>query len=187
MELLGLKNERKKVLLKYKEVLKDEKEIKYHLNTIKILKTENYLEKKLQELRSETMDIKISNNSYNKILLLKKMEKDNKISLMDLNFKEEGEVVMEEWVFYLIKKLYGTTKEKPKDKKELRCLYKYMLNHLTNNIIVSEKPDKIKNGKRTKISMHYLNKNKIKYSLELDKYSNPNQINFEKELLLKFK
>ena len=34
------------------------------------------------------------------------MEKDNKISLMDLNFKEEGEVVMEEWVFYLIKKLY---------------------------------------------------------------------------------
>ena len=185
--LLGLKNERKKVLLKYKEVIKDEKEIKYHLNTIKILKTENYLEKKLKELRSETLNVKLSNNSYNKILLLKKMEKDNKISLMDLNFKEEGEVVMEEWVFYLIKKLYGTTKEKPKDKKELRCLYKYMLNHLTNNIIVSEKPDKIKNGKRTKIPMHYLNKNKIKYSLELDKYSNPNQINFEKELLLKFK
>ena len=187
VELLGLKNERKKVLLKYKEVIKDEKEIKYHLNTIKILKTENYLEKKLKELRSETMNVKLSNNSYNKILLLKKMEKDNKISLMDLNFKEDGEVVMEDWVFYLIKKLYGTTKEKPKDKKELRCLYKYMLNHLTGNIIVSEKPDKIKNGKRNRSSNHYLNKNKIIYSLELDKYSNTNQINFEKELLLKFK
>jgi hypothetical protein len=28
---------------------------------------------------------------------------------------------------------------------------------------------------------------KIKYSLELDKYSNPNQINFEKEILKKIK
>jgi len=54
---------------------------------------------------------------------------------MDLNFKEEGEVVMEDWVFYLIKKLYGTTKEKPKNRKKLRCLYKYILNHLTGNII----------------------------------------------------
>ena len=55
------------------------------------------------------------------------------------------------------------------------------------NIIVSEKPKKIKNGKRNRNSNYYLNKNKINYSLELDKYSNPNQINFEKELLLKIK
>ena len=42
-------------------------------------------------------------------------------------------------------------------------------------------------GKEIRTCIHYLNKNKIKYSLELDKYSNPNQINFEKELLTKIK
>ena len=62
-----------------------------------------------------------------------------------------------------------------------------MLNHLTGNIIVSEKPNKRINGKKERNLKHYLNKNKIKYSLELDKYSNPNQINFEKEILKKIK
>jgi hypothetical protein len=48
---------------------------------------------------------------------------------------------------------------------------------------VSEKPKTRIKGKRN--STHYLNMDKIKYSIELDKYTNPKCINFEKEMLNK--
>ena len=48
-----------------------------------------------------------------------------------------------------------------------------MLKHLCNELIFTKIFDKIINGKRKIITKYHLNIERIKLSLELEKYSNP--------------
>jgi hypothetical protein len=56
-----------------------------------------------------------------------------------------------------------------------------MIKHLNSEIVVSEKIDKIDDGER-KQNIFYLNKEKIKYYLKLDKYNNPEKKYYHKKL-----
>ena len=56
-----------------------------------------------------------------------------------------------------------------------------MIKHLNGELVIGDKKDKIKNSKRNQKKEYYLNTEKIKYYLELDKYNNPTKRNFKKK------
>ena len=157
---------------KYKNVIKDESGILKHLNTIKLLKSDEYLESEMEDKMKTTMKVKMLNDTNSKILLIRKIEEENKIEFLDVEFKEEGKVVLSDKDYNFIKKVFRSERKKPKDKSELKKLYVSMIKHLNGELVVSEKINKIKDKKR-KNNIFHLNKEKIKYYLELDKYNNP--------------
>lgn len=161
--------------------IKDENGIKNHLITIKMLKSDEYLKSDMEERMKNTMKVKMINDINNKILLIRKLEKDNKIDLLDVNFKEKGKVVLSNDNFIFIKKVFRSERKKPKNKSELKKLYVSIIKHLNSELVVSEKIDKIDDGER-KQNIFYLNKEKIKYYLKLDKYNNPEKKYYHKKL-----
>ena len=79
VKLLGIENVKEKEMYKYKDVIKDESGIIKHLNTIKLLKSDEYLKSEMEERMKNTMKVKMLNDINSKILLIRKIEEDNKI------------------------------------------------------------------------------------------------------------
>jgi len=181
VKLLKIEYLKENEMMEYKDVIKDEKGIKNYLTTIRMLKSDEYLKSDMEERMKNTMKVKMINDINNKILLIRKLERENKIDLLDINFKEKGKVVLSNENFIFIKKVFRSARKKPKDKSELKKLYVSMIKHLNSEIVVSEKIDKIDDGER-KQNIFYLNKEKIKYYLKLDKYNNPEKKYYHKKL-----
>lgn len=181
VKLLKIEYLKENEMMEYKDVIKDEKGIKNYLTTIRMLKSDEYLKSDMEERMKNTMKVKMINDINNKILLIRKLERENKIDLLDINFKEKGKVVLSNENFIFIKKVFRSERKKPKDKSELKKLYVSMIKHLNSEIVVSEKIDKIDDGER-KQNIFYLNKEKIKYYLKLDKYNNPEKKYYHKKL-----
>lgn len=157
MKKLGIHKENKEIFDKFINIIKTDKEIIKHQNLIKILK-------------KKTIDI---NDNNNKISLIKKIENDNNISILNLNFNEEDSVIIDDLVYECLKSKFDSVKKKPTDKHSLKVFYISMLKNLCNGIIFSKASNKIINHKRKKITKYFLNMDTIKLSLELEKYSNP--------------
>ena len=173
VKLLGIENVKEKEMYKYKDVIKDESGITKHLNTIKLLKSNEYLKSEMEERMKNTMKVKMLNDINSKILLIRKIEEENKIDFLDVEFKEEGVVVLSDKDYNFIKKVFRSERKKPKNRNELKKLYVSMIKHLNGELVMGDKKDKIKNSKRNQKKEYYLNTEKIKYYLELDKYNNP--------------
>ena len=99
---------------------------------------------------------------------------------MDVEFKEEGVVVLSDKDYNFIKKVFRSERKKPKNRNELKKLYVSMIKHLNGELVIGEK-NKIREKNRDK-KKYYLNKEKIKYYLELDKYNNPKKKYFNKNI-----
>ena len=162
----------------YKEILKTEKEMYLHQNLIRLFKTDKYINERLNKIYDTSLNVKVIDNVYNKITLLRKIEKDNNINMLDVDFCEDGDVVMDLETHKLLQYVFKTKKKKPENKRELKIFYVAMLKHLCGNFINSLKVDKIINKKRKKTTKYFLNIDKIKLSLKLDKYCNPERKNF---------
>ena len=98
--------------------------------------------------------------------------------MLDVDFCEDGDVVMDLETHKLLQYVFKTKKKKPENKRELKIFYVAMLKHLCGNFINSSKVDKIINKKRKIITKYFLNIDKIKLSFKLDKYCNPERKNF---------
>ena len=183
VKLLGIENVKEKEMYKYKDVIKDESGITKHLNTIKLLKSDEYLKSEMEERMKNTMKVKMLNDINSKILLIRKIEEDNKIDFLDVEFKEEGVVVLSDKDYNFIKKVFRSERKKPKNRNELKKLYVSMIKHLNGELVVS---DRNKTKKDRDYRNHYLNKEKIKYYLELDKYNNPKKKYFHIKVKNKF-
>ena len=160
--------------------------MKNHTNLIRLLKNDEYIKSKISKFKETSMEVKLMNEVHNKIALIRKIEKDNNIKNLDLNFEEnDDEVVMTNETFKLLKILFSTVKKKPIDRHELKIFYVSMIKNLTRELIISSASNKIINGERKKITKYKFNIEKIKLSLELDKYSNHDRINFN-DIIKKF-
>jgi hypothetical protein len=138
MKKLGIHKENKEIFDKFIDIIKTNGEIIKHQNLIKILKN------------------KTINDNNDKILLIKKIENDNGISILDLNFSEEEPTIIDDLTYECLKSKFGTKKKKPTNKHDLKLLYISILRNVCKII-----------------TKYYLNMDKIKLSLELEKYSNP--------------
>ena len=162
MKMFGIDKESNKIFEKFMNIIKTDKDILKHNNLIKLLKNKTIFNNTI-----------IIDDSEIKIALIRKIEKDNNISILNLNFNEADPVVMDDLTFYYLKKHFCSKKKKSLDKHYFKLFYISMLKHLCNELIFTKIENRIINGKRKIITKYHLNIERIKLSLELEKYSNP--------------
>ena len=92
---------------------------------------------------------------------------------------------MTDETFKLLKTLFSTVKKKPTDRHELKIFYVSMIRHLSSDMITKTTSNKRIDGKQKQITKYSLNDEKIKLSLNLDKYSNKERKNFN-DIIKKF-
>ena len=156
MKKLGIHEENKEIFDKFINIIKSDKEIIKHQNLIKILK------------KNKTLNI-----SDDKISLIKKIENDNNISILNLNFSEDEPVIIDDLTYKCLKNKFCSKKKKPINKHSLKVFYISMLKNLCNEMIFSKASNKLINNKLKKITKYFLNIDRIKLSLELEKFVNP--------------
>jgi hypothetical protein len=159
---LGIINEKKEILEKFMSIIKTKKGIIHHKNLIDLLLNEKIFE----------FENKMKNKNYNKILVIRKIEKDNNINKLDLDFNENNQVIMNDEFYEYILKLFKCKKKKPQTGRDLKILYVSMIRRLSSDMITKTTFNKRIDGKQKQITKYSLNDEKIKLSLELNKFIN---------------
>jgi hypothetical protein len=185
-QLLKIDKLKKKEIEVFKEFIKTDKGITNHTNIIRLLKTDEYIKSKILKFKENSMEVKVLGDVHNKIALLRKIEKDNDIQNLDVDFEENDKAVeMTDETFKLLKTLFSTVKKKPTNRHELKIFYVSMIRHLSSDMITKTTSNKRIDGKPKKITKYSLNDEKIKLSLNVDKYSNKERKNFN-DIIKKF-
>jgi hypothetical protein len=129
-------------LNKYAEYIYSDEKFNDHLNIIRFIRTDKYIDFKLEILKLSTFDVKIVTNTYNKIKLLRGLMKKNNFDYFNITLDKQDmtSILIDNNEWLLIKKLFRITKEKPKNKYELSLLFGSMIRHITNSdVIISKK------------------------------------------------
>lgn len=149
---------------KFGYLIYDEHNLHSYFNLLKLFKTDDYINDKIDDLNIKSYSIKIINNVYNKIYLLRKFEKLFNIQPFNFDFKLENDdfnkFTQSEFVKY--KKIFRSEKKKPNKLNDFKIFYKQMIENITGNnlnIIIKDKNKKV-NGVKT--YQYFINKNLIK-------------------------
>ena len=179
VDFLGLNGNSK--LAEYQYIVTDEFKLLDHLNVIRMLKNDEYINNKITKMNDNNYDVKSFNSAYHKIKLLRGLEKRFNIDMLDVNYTADDTlIVISDEEYKLIKQLFRTEKTKPKTKKQFKILYVSMIKNICGNEIIKT----IQIGKK-KISTYNLNGDAIKYHLELDKLGKYHN-NFHTEYVERF-
>ena len=81
----------------------------------------------------------------------------------------------------LIKKLFRNSKEKPKNMTEFKPVYIQMIKNICNPQMIGSVRER--SGMKIKTRIYDLNMNYIREHIELNKYSNPKVLNFDKHFI----
>jgi len=145
-----------KYIEQYRKELNCDEDFNEHNTVIKLLRTDEYIDRKLSELEDASYDINIMQSDWFKIKLVRKLEKLYKIDITNGIINNDGaEIEMDDNFHNIIAKTIKTTKSKPTNKTELIQLYIGMIKHITNNSIV----------KTTKINKRCKDRGKYIYTL----------------------
>ncbi len=111
-----------------------------HLHITRLLKSDEHFDEKIKKKADDIYDVKAYDNSYNKIRILRSLEKCN-IGLLDVEFiADDRAVSISDNEYLLNKKMFRCTKSKPKTTKDFKTLN---VKHLAGGIIKT-----IQKGKR---------------------------------------
>jgi hypothetical protein len=183
VKVLNLPNN-KDVLTKYKEYLMNPFKLNDHMNIIRLLKSDEYIKNKLNKINEQNQKIKVIDNVYNKISILRKLEKSLFLKPLQVNYSLDSkiDIVDKEWT--LIKKLFRKNKDKPENMTEFKPLYISMIKNICNSDIICDSRER--DGKK-QIRVYNLNHQYILEQIELNKYSNPKTLNFDHHFIELFK
>ena len=157
--LLGLKGASDEELLKYKEIFMDNHKLQEHLNIIRLLRSDAYINDKLKNVSSNTFEIKTLTNIYNKIKLLRSIEKTYDMKPLEVDSVKADNIDMSDATFKLFTTLFRTKKSKPTTHGELMKLYIGIIKHITCNDLIGSKQNRKRTGGR---------RNEIDYELNID-------------------
>ena len=152
--------------LEYEFLINDEFKFNQFFIFIKMFKKVDALNDKSKN--SDNFNIKKIDDTTNKVLLIRKFEKDNGITPYDVNFScsPEVQINITNDNFSFIKKLFRCDKAMPKDTNELKILYVGMLKHIFGNFnIINSVKKKASNNKT--ITTYILNDAFIKQLFKL--------------------
>jgi hypothetical protein len=178
VEVLGLPINNVDLLEKYKDQIMDKYKLNEHMDIIRLLKSDEYIDQKINNAIENGFDLKLPSNIYNKIKLLRVIETTYNIKPLDVDFKNEGDITMTDEVFTLFKTLFRTQKKKPNNYKELKKLYVGIIKSITCNDIITSKRNKKRTGGNRDENDYKLDVDFIKLHLELNKYKNKNMTGF---------
>ncbi len=137
----------------------DEYNLNSYFNLLKLFKTDEYIDEKMDDLNIKSYSIKMVNNVYNKIGLLRKFEKIFNIQPFDFDFKlDENDICkFTDSEFIKYKKIFRSEKKKPAKLNDLKIFYKQMIENITGNnfdIIIKDKNKKIEDKRTIKYSIN---------------------------------
>ncbi len=114
----------------------DEYNLNSYFNLLKLFKTDDYIDEKMDDLNIKSYSVKIVNNVYNKIGLLRKFEKIFNIKPFDFDFKLDNDSDFNKLTdsdFFKYKKIFRSDKKKPNKLNDLKIFYKQMIENITGN------------------------------------------------------
>ena len=86
MTFLNIPND-KAILEKYKDVLICDHNLEKHMNVIRVLKSDDYITKKLNKIDGETFKVKTVETVYNKNHILRNLEKTFNLKPFQIDFE----------------------------------------------------------------------------------------------------
>jgi hypothetical protein len=183
IKLLNLPDDLK-IVEKYKEVISNEHKFNEHLNIIRFLKTDEYIEHKLNNVIEQSFNVTYISNIYNKIKLLRHLMNQFQVEYFNIKYDKPNlkEIKLDDKQWELFKKLFRITKDKPKNHYELIIMIVGMIKHITCPQICDM--TRYKHNKERYV-MHELNFETIKYHIDLNKFSDIEQMHFHKQILIK--
>ena len=170
------------ILEKYKSIIMDKFKLEEHLDIIRACKEEEFVQQKIFDLERDNYNVTVMGSTYHKIKHIIKLEQHMKIKRYQVDVKLDDITFYDipENEYKLICKIFRITRAKPSDIHELFKMYVSML----RNIMTSEFVIAKQNTTRTNKKMSYtLNDKFIKFHIELNMFSNPYLVNFDKYLL----
>jgi len=170
----------KDIFIEYKDIITDKFETENHLNIIRLLKDEPYINNKLADQNKNTFNISSLNSSYNKIKLLIQLEKDMRLGRLDINFDKAEYFDMNDKRYQLIKKVFRISKATPTTKLLLFQLYITMIKNIGGTDIIISKQTGQKDN-RTRI--YNLNTDTIMKHIKLNKLKNPRLNNYDEDII----
>lgn len=167
----------------------DEHNLNSYFNLLKLFKTDEFINEKMDDLNVKSYGIKVINNIYNKIGLLRKFEKIFYIQPFDFDFKLENydEInKLTDGEFIKYKKIFRSDKKKPTKLNDLKIFYKQMIENITGNnfnIIIKDKNKKVDNKRTVKYCMNDILVNNF-YLISM---RNSNEHNYDYDFFKNFK
>ena len=142
-----------------------------HDAIIRFLKTSNYIDHQLNELHSQSIDVKLLTNTFQQLKLLKQLEATCGLTIYNLSDKaEDKKLEMDDKLFALLKKSFNTTRRKPATFNGYKQFYVALVKSATSRDIIQSK----KSNRLEDRNLHHycLNNDLIKTQLELNKFKN---------------
>jgi hypothetical protein len=160
---------------KHKDIIIDKYKIEEHDNIIRLLKTDDYISRKLERCTETAYDEAVLMSVFSKIRLVRQLEHTYNINLFNLNVKNI-DIDMNEQLYKNIRTVFKTTKGKPKDTKELVRLYVGLIRNICGGSLIKAKQLSTKEERNNVI--YTLVADNIYYNLELNSYKNKRMTDF---------
>jgi hypothetical protein len=189
VDLLGLQQEDKETLEEHQEILTNKYKIEEHLNIMRMLKSDEYIDDKLKHIHNQGFEVKAITSTYNKIKLLRAIEKTYDIQPLDVEFDKTGCIEMSDKMYCLFKTLFRSQKAKPTTYEELKQMYVGIIKSITCNEIINTSRNKSRTKSNTKrdTTEYKLNNELIQYHIKLNKHNNKHGRNFHDAFVEMFK
>jgi hypothetical protein len=154
-----------------------------YLNFIRFLKTDEYINVKLNKLKSETYQIKILESPYYKISMVRQLENQFNLKPLEINYIQVNKIEIPNENWGLIKKVFRCTKDKPVNMIEFKAVYIGMIKNICGSDII--KSGRKRNG-GDKVTYYNLNLDVINEHILLNQYTNPSATDFKSEYIERF-
>lgn len=161
------------ILELYKNEITNKYNLQDHLNIIRTLRSNEYINKKIQLANINSYEVKNMTLIYNKIKFIRQFEETYNIKPLEVDFINEGDIEMNDEQYNYIKNIFRISQKKPETYEQLKRIYISMLRNITNNNLIQSK----RGTKKEERNVRYYNINDdvIKYHLKLNEYSNPDK------------
>ena len=164
-------------LEQYQDILTDPYKRHDHRHLIKLLQTDEAINKELDRLQKTTYEFKLLQATGQKIEVLRQIESAYNIGFLDVAFGDDGPVTMEDKMYSTIKMLFKSKRKKPATKQELTGMYIAMIKHIAGIDIIETTRTRQAPGKEKERS-YKINYDTVRRHLELDQYKNPDSKDF---------
>jgi len=164
------------ILELYKNEITNKYHLQDHLNIIRTLRSNEYINKKIELANINSYDVKNMTLIYNKIKFIRQFEEDYKIKPLEVDYINEGDVEMNDKQYNYIKNIFRISQKKPETYEQLKRIYISMLRNITNNNLIQSKQGTKKEERN--VRYYNINEDVIKYHLKLNEYSNPDKKHF---------
>ena len=160
------------ILKKFKNEIVNDSCLQDHFNLIKLLKSNEFNDIKLTELKLNSYNVKCYQNIYNKINLIRTLEKTFKLGFVDVAFdvNNHNKMIFEPKMYELIQTTFSTKKHIPTSWKELKLLYIMMIKSITGVKFIKSSRIHSKKADNYNEYIYTIDMNVMRYHSQLLKY-----------------